>query len=535
MTTSLMIEVVPSLFASDPPIFLAVTRNLGESLAQFSWIGYLLIAWLLFTSGRVSRLFCMGLLLLAFGGLAWHLAIQQEAEAATIESLRAITSFTYPGAVILMILGALGTLGMRGAVQNELMSLGNDPSLDQSSLVVQRSADSTLALAVELRDSIYAMLEEECARDRVKVIAYRSEPHHPDVWLKFEYSMPQPTPDVTLRAGILIRIECFDFHRFEHILNVEVTHAGEKWVVTGLHTLTDKAIHKLHRCALRGRKLTQMFDPLLPEELRIRQNPLQFWRPENRINRLRPDWVKYCSLGGLAVLLIIPRVGVILAALGFVAFLVTQLRKKQHVLSAGKPLLDPRILVRMDSWQASLEGLGGLAEETRQELLAKLTASSKGRVQIQAEHIWHMGVDGKVERQQVVVAFRRAYGFLHIEPYGDDLYIGWDTHLNAGTWKEKSIAHGVDRRSGKKVVANRVVAAVQPLTEYDVTDVSFLTEWLHTTTMRLVKVKLAHYQIDQEIDFTVQRESRKDALAKPEGTKEKAGEGRKLFHAKRVN
>jgi hypothetical protein len=78
---------------------------------------------------------------------------------------------------------------------------------------------------------------------------------------------------------------------------------------------------------------------------------------------------------------------------------------------------------------------------------------------------------------------------------------------------EQTLQHGVDRRSGKYVVAKRVVEGWQLPNEYDVDDVNFLTEWLHAGIVRVVRLKMEELKIDQEIDFTIQRESRTAALS----------------------
>ena len=107
---------------------------------------------------------------------------------------------------------------------------------------------------------------------------------------------------------------------------------------------------------------------------------------------------------------------------------------------------------------------------------------------------------------------------MRLESYGSSLYLGWDSHVNAGVWQEQDIRQGVDRTSGRPVVARRVVAGWQAPSEYDVSDVSFLTEWLHACIVRVVKQQLAEYRIDQEIDFTILRESRSDALRSTQPT-----------------
>jgi hypothetical protein len=133
-------------------------------------------------------------------------------------------------------------------------------------------------------------------------------------------------------------------------------------------------------------------------------------------------------------------------------------------------------------------------------------------VTVVPEFIWYPGVDGKVEREQFVLTCRRGFGFVHVEAYGRDLYVGWDTHVNAATWAEETLATGIDRATGRHVIAKRVVAAPLSPSEYDLTDASFLTEWLHTNVVALLRLKMAEHRIDQEIDFQIQRESRRGVL-----------------------
>ena len=131
-----------------------------------------------------------------------------------------------------------------------------------------------------------------------------------------------------------------------------------------------------------------------------------------------------------------------------------------------------------------------------------------------------MGTDSWVERDQVVVAHRRAIGFVHIEAYGDALFVAWESHLNSASWVEEKLSAGVDKESGLDVVANRVVAGRHQINEYDVSDSNFLSEWIHEAVKQELQLRMAEQKIDQEIDFTVQRESRTAAIISTDGSKQ---------------
>ena len=85
---------------------------------------------------------------------------------------------------------------------------------------------------------------------------------------------------------------------------------------------------------------------------------------------------------------------------------------------------------------------------------------------------------------------------------------------------EQTVASGIDKASGDPVGISRVVPGTQPLTEYDLADLSCLMEWTHAQVVKLLKQLTAEKKIDQEIDFSIQRAERQKVVASgaaPEG------------------
>ena len=140
------------------------------------------------------------------------------------------------------------------------------------------------------------------------------------------------------------------------------------------------------------------------------------------------------------------------------------------------------------------------------------------RARIGDEDISYHGIDGRVERRQIVAQLGRAIVFVHVYSYGTDLYVGWDAHVNAGMWAQKSVGIGVDPESGRLTRALAVSSSWQSPNEYDVTDANFLLEWVHVVLMRIIKDVMRVHEIDQEIDFEIVRESRQNALDRKEPT-----------------
>ena len=137
------------------------------------------------------------------------------------------------------------------------------------------------------------------------------------------------------------------------------------------------------------------------------------------------------------------------------------------------------------------------------------------------EDIWYWGVDGKEERRQVVVTFRRAVGFVQVYAYQQDLYVGWDVHVNGGTWSEVAVKHGIERGTGLRVVANSIESAWHVPNEYDITDTNYLGEWIHAIVVERVKEVIEAHKITQEIDFSILREDRRTVVGAEQKKKDK--------------
>jgi hypothetical protein len=267
---------------------------------------------------------------------------------------------------------------------------------------------------------------------------------------------------------------------------------------------------------------------------RCRRFPWELWRPKNKL-MLKPSWSVAAILAVAGLVLIgVPLLGGILLLAAFVAWLVERERRRRiFSLTCGKPRQEPRLLLRMDSWQTVLYELAPHAEKLANEIRSALRGESgppteaaterSERFDVSEEDVWYLGIDGKVERRQVVVRLRRAIGFVHIYTYGNDLYVGWDAHINGGTWIEKRVRDGREPKSGMIVRAYGIGSAWHTPNEYDITDANVLLESIHSSITKVVKRALKEHEVDQEIDFTIVRESRQGIAGReqPEAEKKK--------------
>lgn len=484
-------------------------------LNEFVWVGTFIAAFLLKLSKRGNSFLVLALVVLGLSNFVYTLVNWGVLHYSLIDEFYSILNLLPVAASILFVFGAF-TL-VRGSsptgIGNGLMQDARGVSL--ATLFIPRNDTNTYSRAEVLRDDACARLAERAKSAGLEIIEQRSQAHSPNVWFRLDYLLASPSPDLSLSASVAVDIERFDFHRFEHTFTVTAQVGARTKKISGVIALDDATIDRIHEYILSPVKKLRLTN-------RVRQWPWQFWRPQNKVRRLQRDWISIGLILLALSVLMIPIAGFFMMAGVFIWLFFRARRRQTYVLTSGKPLTDPRSLRWMDSWQVSIFGLGGFASIVQQGIMARLRGGGPQGATIGVEKVGYWGTDSWVEREQIVVSHRRAMGFVHVVPYEDVLYVGWESHLNSASWIEEKLAEGIDRVSRFDVVANRVVAGWHRLNEYDVSDSNFLAEWLHEAVKREIRLRMAEQKIDQEIDFTVQRESRTDALATASETQSQA-------------
>jgi len=196
-----------------------------------------------------------------------------------------------------------------------------------------------------------------------------------------------------------------------------------------------------------------------------------------------------------------------------------------YKVTMGKPNEEPRLLIPFDSWQTLVSDIGNEKYKIIEEIQEKFNAiiDRESNLKIFKEDISYWGINGKEEKEQLVCIFNRSYVFINIYDYGKDLYIGWNANLNYGTWEEYKVTEGYTNGYLKNIDLFSVQVGWKEVNEYDLSDANFLLETVHSNITQIVKRIIKEREIDQEIDFSIVRESRKDALnaKKPKEDKKK--------------
>jgi len=301
------------------------------------------------------------------------------------------------------------------------------------------------------------------------------------------------------------------FHRYELLYDVAIEAGAFSRKRNSVCELNQSDLDRLMDVLLKGNR-GQIRRVRLR---RIRAFSWQFWRPKNKVTALDEHFLDITTVLNIAAVLSLVLEPLIPFALVFallfwgvmVGILYSRNRRRWEYQNQGKPLQEPRTLRRLDSWQALVFEIGQEVVSARQEVLAELRKGISSGFTVETETIWYMGLDGQEEREQLVARFRRGIAFVQIYTYGQDLFVGWDAHINVGTWVEQEVARGL--KQGQMFSLRTVVAGRQEYTEYDLFDTNCLVEWVHGAVIKVVKRIMAHHRIDQEIDFKIIRGDRK--------------------------
>ena len=383
--------------------------------------------------------------------------------------------------------------------------------------ILQQVTTGVFVRAEQMRDKLYSTCEAMLRELSIDALVVKSPPQVHPCWVKVEGWVPVGEEMVTERCSAIITIQPMAFHRFDLEATVALDNRCRTKVIDRLSAIDEPALRRILDYLFRnGPK------PAL-SEARMRQNYWQFWRDKNKVDVLEKDW-----LGQVPGILIVLGLftfmfgGVILIAAGIACWLVIR-KRPTSVRSTGRPAAQPRNLIRVDSWQTVISGAGADLETIGSRFEQSLQSPPSATFRSWRERIWHWGLEGKEERDQRVLTMGRAMLFCHTYAYGTELYVGWDSHLNAGCWVENTVASGKDKQSGNLTKFNSVVVGTQRLNEYDVTDVNCLTEWAHAQLVKTLKRYMDEKKIDQEIDFKILRGERQGLMEESNERAKKAG------------
>jgi hypothetical protein len=202
---------------------------------------------------------------------------------------------------------------------------------------------------------------------------------------------------------------------------------------------------------------------------------------------------------------------ILLGIAGLVAAAVMVRFRKQVVSVTPQSDIAPRELGLVDSWHAVVSELGRDFDNAKRRLIGTITDESSQDVICQVESYTHRTTNGYEERERLVVSREQGMVHVHIYQFGHDLFVGWQAFLNWAQWDETKPVT-VKIREGQAIEFRELRPSAYIPNQFDLIDLSSLSEFVHRRLERELKVMLKEKDIDQEIDFKIIRGDRDNAL-----------------------
>lgn len=198
------------------------------------------------------------------------------------------------------------------------------------------------------------------------------------------------------------------------------------------------------------------------------------------------------------------------AAAGIVAAAILAQRRPVVQAIPKQSLRCPRREFRIDSWHVSVPGAGMHFDEFKQRIYRAATSDGDG-VESNLEVHQNATPRGFEERERLVLGKGQATLHVHVYPFANDAFVGWDSHLNWHRWEEGGVISSTvqDKRS---VEYKALQVGVHVPTEFDLIEADVLTETAHRRIVDEIKAFLKEREIEADLDFKIIRGDRSRAL-----------------------
>jgi hypothetical protein len=390
--------------------------------------------------------------------------------------------------------------------------------------------DDALRLRDEIARAVRSTLEQEAVEAAVFVSVQGNYPP----WVKLEAWLPgvggRSDTGGCERAELEFIIDVKPYHEHEIVVSANLTRGKTKIAVKARPDFPVRYVAEWVRFALgRGPKPAN-YTPKLDAFMSFIASLIPFLPAPHR-NRLRREYrtlfTGAMALGLVALLLFIigaQMIGgrsdaeiligllMIVAAVACLvaAGLVVRFRKRA-VSVTPQSLMPPRNLGLVDSWNAVVAELGRDFANVKRRLINAIVEDPGFGITSQIETYTHRAPNGYEQRERLVIAKDQGMVHVHIYQFGHDLFVGWHAYLNWAQWGETNPV-STKIRERQEVEFRDLRPTVYVPSQFDLIDLSSLSEFVHRRIEREIKAMLKERAIDQEIDFKVIRGDRDRAL-----------------------
>ena len=214
--------------------------------------------------------------------------------------------------------------------------------------------------------------------------------------------------------------------------------------------------------------------------------------------------------------------GVIGAGIIGVAAWLASRRPVYHAV-AKQPIRTPRREYLVDSWQVSVPEAGREFDAFKRRIIEALEKINSA-LEFSSEIYQSQTPRGFEQRERLVITKGQGNVHVHIQPFGRDAFVGWDSFLNWARWSETAAVSTVVR-GGSKIEYKSLNAGAHVPSKFDLMELGALAETTHRNIVREIKAFLNEKEIEADLDFQIIRGDRNRALT--EGNDEKTKKQKK--------
>ena len=385
--------------------------------------------------------------------------------------------------------------------------------------------------ALAQRDQIAASVRGTLEQEGLEAAVFVSPNGEFPPWVRLEAWLPGADPASRERAELDFIIDAKPYHEHDTVISAKLSRGRTKIAVRERPSFPTRYVAEWVAYALDRGPKPGNYTPKLDAFLRFITSMIPFL-PGPHDNRLRTEYRTRFSgamaLGLASILLLVmgfplvaehrgsepPVAGLAMLLAGVLGLIVVILIvrfRKQAVAVTPQSQLPPRNLGLVDSWHAVVAELGRDFAGVRRRLINAITEDVGLGVSAQTETYTQRAPNGYEQRERLVITKDQGMVHVHIYQFGHDVFVGWHAYLNWAQWGETNPV-SVKIRERQAVEFRDLRPALYIPSQFDLIDLSSLSEFVHRRIEREVKAMLKEKAIDQEIDFKVIRGDRDRAL-----------------------
>lgn len=384
--------------------------------------------------------------------------------------------------------------------------------------VFPRATDTEWDRAVEIRNMIAAEVKSVLAAEQVAALTMSSANGIYPAWFRLEAWLPGEVPgvDARQRNDLVFVVDSQPYRVNPIVTTVTLTSGQKSYAYESYAPLSSASIADWTRFAIgRGSR---------PATASRWRNTLRqmFGLHKNRIrSSFRGGFsaATVLAFAGVASLILGPNLGVSVAPfmslLGILLFVMAVLvgkRQRSIVHVPHQPVVPPRDTGLVDSWHAVVAEIGRDYPAVRRRLVTNIARACESvGVACRAETYSFRSPTGYEERERLIVDKGQSIVHIHIYPFGDDIFVGWDALLNWAKWQETAPV-STRAMSDMKVEFRELRPGLYIPSQFDIMDLNSLSALVHRCIKSDLLAILKERSISQEIDFRVIRGDRGSAL-----------------------